>query len=108
MPDLSVLPSGYELQPVPMEAGDLVIWDNKLLHGNGYNKSDRIRMAQYITMHPEQYHDEAKRQERIRLWQERIAGPGWPGDERNWEQNNTQPAELTPLGRKLLGVDAWK
>ena len=32
---------------------------------------------------------------------------GWPGDPREWEQQHLQAAELTALGRKLLGLDVW-
>lgn len=31
----------------------------------------------------------------------------WPGDLRDWERRHQTPAALTPLGRKLLGVDSW-
>ena len=33
-------------------AGDLIIWDQRLPHGNGRNVSMRPRLAQYITMTP--------------------------------------------------------
>jgi hypothetical protein len=109
VPDLSVLPSGYQMTAVPMEAGDLVIWNRLLLHGNGYNVSDRPRMAQYITMFPAPKGEEweRRREERITLWRERRAPSGFPGDPRGWEQANTAPAELTPLGRRLLGLNPW-
>ena len=48
-----------------------------------------------------------RREERIRMWRERR-GPTarWaPGDPRHWEAEHCAPAELTPLGRRLLGVD---
>jgi hypothetical protein len=31
--------------------------------------------------------------------------PGFPGDPRGWEQTKYGTAELSPLGRKLLGLD---
>jgi hypothetical protein len=108
VPDLSVLPSGFEMVSVPMAAGDLLIWNRLLLHGNGYNVSERPRMAQYITMSPAPEGDEweQRRQERIKLWEERRAPASFPGDPRGWEQSNSSaPAELTPLGRRLLGLD---
>ncbi|WP_395145161.1 phytanoyl-CoA dioxygenase family protein [Armatimonas sp.] len=108
VPDLSVLPPGYEMVSVPMAAGDLLIWNRLLLHGNGYNVSERPRMAQYITMFPAPEGDEweQRREERIVLWQERRAPAGFPGDPRGWEQaNSVGPAELTALGRRLLGID---
>ena len=65
-------------------------------------------MAQYISMFPGDPDNEAVRNERIRLWQEREApvGPPFPGDPRELEKQNPV-AELNPLGRKLLGLDRW-
>lgn len=110
VPDLSVLPPGYAMVPVPMAAGDLVIWNRLLLHGNGYNVSDHPRMAQYITMFPapEGEEWERRRHERIALWRERRAPAGFPGDARGWEQAHGVTPELSPLGRKLLGIDPWE
>ena len=107
--DLSVLPPGYAMVPVPMAAGDLLIWNRLLLHGNGYNVSNRPRMAQYITMFPAPEGDEweRRRHERIALWRERRAPAGFPGDARGWEQTHGKTAELTALGRRLLGSEPW-
>jgi ectoine hydroxylase-related dioxygenase (phytanoyl-CoA dioxygenase family) len=109
VPDLSRLPAGFAITPIPMQAGDLVIWDRRLAHGNGRNTGERPRLAQYITMYPAG-DDEAQRQERIACWRERRAPSYWerdiPEKYRGREQANP-PAELTPLGRKLLGLDRW-
>ena len=51
--------------------------------------------------------DEEARAQRIKGWQERRPAPNWPGDTRDWEHAHQQPAELTELGRKLLGVESW-
>lgn len=98
--------TGLAYKSIPGKAGDLLIWHSLLAHGNGHNRSDRPRLAQYISMRPPG--SEEQRQERIRAWQERRPTPNWPGDSRDWEHKNQQPAELTPLGRKLLGVDRWE
>lgn len=105
-PDLD----GLEVVSVPGRAGDLIIWDRLLLHGNGHNTSDRPRLAQYITMYPAQEQDEAARQRRIELWRDRLCpgGPPFPGDPRRVEELQYQTAELTPLGRRLLGLDRWE
>jgi ectoine hydroxylase-related dioxygenase (phytanoyl-CoA dioxygenase family) len=107
-PDLT----GLDIVPVPAKAGDLVVWHRGLLHGNGLNRSDRPRLAQYITMspvNPEREGFEEHRRQRIKMWRERLgpAGPAFPGDPRNIERERYQTAELTPLGRKLLGLDLW-
>jgi len=90
------------------DPGDMVVWDTRLLHGNGRNVSDRPRLAQYITMWPEVNNPELIA-ERARCWRERAAWDAeWVlGDPRNWERDHGITAELTPLGRRLLGVDPW-
>jgi ectoine hydroxylase-related dioxygenase (phytanoyl-CoA dioxygenase family) len=105
-PDVSKFPRGYELQPIPAKAGDLIIWDMRLPHGNGYNTSNRPRLAQYISMY-RAGKDEKAREDRIQRWRERLPASWAPGDERGWEQKHGQTAELSPLGRKLLGLDSW-
>ena len=95
---------------MPAKAGSLLIWHKALPHGNGRNTSDKPRLAQYMNFYPvPNSMDEERRQERITLWRERRAlgrGP-YPGDPRGWEAKNYRSAELTPLGRKLLGFDLW-
>lgn len=111
VPDLT----GFEIEPIPGKAGDLVIWNRLLAHGNGHNVSNRPRFAQYITMYEaEPQSDEedgwgGRREERIRQWRERRSpNARWaPGDPRHWERIHCQTAELTPLGRKLLGLASW-
>jgi ectoine hydroxylase-related dioxygenase (phytanoyl-CoA dioxygenase family) len=108
-PDLSRLPDGMKVTPIPMQAGDLVIWNRLLAHGNGRNEGTRPRLAQYITFFPEG--DEAQRQARIKCFHEKRAPDGWEkeipdlylGREAKYPQ-----AELSPLGRKLLGLDVWE
>lgn len=107
-PDLSALPPGMKVMPIPMKAGDLLIWDTLLAHGNGHNVSNRPRLAQYITMFPAG--DEAQARERIDRWQNRKKPPhdrAFPGDPRRVEELYGRTAELTPLGRRLLGLELW-
>jgi ectoine hydroxylase-related dioxygenase (phytanoyl-CoA dioxygenase family) len=109
VPDLSRLPEGMSLHPIPAKTGSLIIWNNILAHGNGRNVSDRPRFSQYISMFPARRLTEEKRQHRIACWQDRRP-PGdsvFPGDPREIEQKFGKTAELTPLGRKLLGLDPW-
>jgi len=102
-PDLTDL----EVKSIPGKAGDLLIWNRLLAHGNGHNVSDKPRLAQYITMSPAPKDADESRKARGLSWQERRPMPGWPGDDREWEHNHLTPADLTPLGKKLLGVDLW-
>jgi ectoine hydroxylase-related dioxygenase (phytanoyl-CoA dioxygenase family) len=96
---------------VKLEAGDLLIFHSAQPHGIRPNRTtDKVRIAQYISMMPAQEDDEVLRQWRITSWRERVAPEGYafPGDPRKWEQTRYQTAELTELGRKLLGLDSWK
>ena len=90
--------------------GDLLIFNSLLAHGVRPNHSgNRVRMAQYIAMHPAREDDAAEREERIRLWRERDHPKGgWPGDPREWEKHNAEIAKLTPLGERLLGLRSWR
>ncbi|MCB0638883.1 MAG: phytanoyl-CoA dioxygenase family protein [Lewinella sp.] len=104
-PDTSGLEK--ELVKVPLEAGDLLIFNSLLAHGIRPNLStDKVRIAQYISMMPAQTENEALRQWRINSWRHRIAPEGYafPGDPRKWEQTKYGTAELTELGKQLLGL----
>lgn len=102
----------HEVKAIPGKAGDFLIWDKLLPHGNGMNYTEQPRYAQYITMMPAKAELEARKYE-IEGWKNNTR-PQRPNDtypykdHRFWEQkNNGGPAKLTPLGRKLLGLDAW-
>lgn len=105
-PDLT----GFQITSIPARAGDLIIWNSLFPHGNGHNVSDRPRLAQYVSMFPARPENEEARQDRIMRWQDRLPpNASWaPGDPRHWEQEHSQTAELTALGRKLLGLDGWE
>lgn len=102
--------TGFTPVKVALEAGDLLIFNSLLAHGIRANHSDnKVRIAQYLSMMPAQEDNEALRQWRIASWRDRIAPEGYafPGDPRKWEQTKYGTAELSPLGRKLLGLDPW-
>jgi len=86
-----------------------LIWTSLLLHGNGHNTSNRVRLCQYLSMNPAAPMTDETRQARIRSWQTNTPPPSksFPGDPRHIEEARSAPAELTDLGRKLLGVDTW-
>tara|TARA_B100000809_G_scaffold145381_1_gene142977 strand:+ start:1154 stop:1939 length:786 start_codon:yes stop_codon:yes gene_type:complete len=73
-PDLT----GLKVQPIAGKAGDLLVWHRLLAHGNGYNRSQKPRLAQYITMSPATEDNLAvlpillqdSRHERIQAWQD--------------------------------------
>jgi hypothetical protein len=102
--------TGFTLEKVKLEAGDLLIFNSSQPHGIRPNLSkDKVRIAQYISMMPAEEDNESLRQWRIASWQDRIAPEGYafPGDPRNWEKTRYPAADLSPLGRKLLGLDRW-
>lgn len=107
-PDITGLEN--ELVKVPLEAGDLLIFNSSEPHGiRPNNSADKVRIAQYISMMPAQEHDEALKEWRVNSWKNRIAPEGYafPGDPRNWEQTKYDEAELSELGEKLLGLRKW-
>lgn len=102
--------TGFPLVKVPLEAGDLLIFNSSQPHGIRPNLSGhKVRIAQYISMMPAEEDNEPLRGWRIASWRDRIAPQGYafPGDPRHWEQTRYSTAELSPLGRKLLGLDRW-
>ncbi|MBO0743760.1 MAG: phytanoyl-CoA dioxygenase family protein, partial [Candidatus Dormibacteraeota bacterium] len=102
--------TGYTVTHPRLAAGDLLVWTSLLLHGNGHNTSQKPRLCQYLSMNPIPEGDiEERRRERIDAWRHNRppASKAFPGDPRGIEEARTSPAELTDLGRKVLGLDPW-
>lgn len=104
--------SGYEVRRVSLLAGEMAIWKTTLLHGNGRNTSSRVRLAQYVTMNPVPANEKEReefRERRLVSWRDNLPAPGdaFPGDARRVEERRSRCAELSSLGRRLLGVDPW-
>lgn len=104
VPDLT----GYETEFVAMEAGDLLIFNGLLPHGIRPNNSDRVRIAQYISMSPA-LDDREIRDWRVDCFEQKSTPMGYafPGDPRRWEKEKYPAAKLSPLGEKLLGREVW-
>ncbi|HVS92957.1 MAG TPA: phytanoyl-CoA dioxygenase family protein [Mucilaginibacter sp.] len=101
--------TGFKIEKLKLEAGDLLIFNSLEPHGIRANTSgNKVRIAQYISMMPAQEDNEELRQWRINSWQGREAMQGYafPGDPLEREKKNPV-AELSSLGRKLLGLDKW-
>lgn len=98
-----------EIVKVKLEAGDLLIFNSTLPHGIRANHSDKVRIAQYISMMPAEEDNEPLRQWRINSWKNRVAPTGYafPGDPRDWERTKYKTADLSELGKKLLGLEKW-
>ncbi len=101
---------GEEVRRLETRAGDLLIWHCALPHGTSVNRTDRPRMAQYISMFPAQEENEEMRRQRIECWRRRSSPEGiaFPGDPRRREEQANRPARLTELGEKLLGLRDWE
>ncbi|MGW1048486.1 phytanoyl-CoA dioxygenase family protein [Streptomyces sp. NPDC001118] len=94
-----------------LQAGDLLIFNGLLAHGVAPNLSDNgVRAVQYLSMMPALEEHTALRDSRVDSWRT-LATPDWNGtllgDAREPEADRYGPAALTPLGRKLLGLDSW-
>jgi len=102
--------TGYSVTHPRLAAGDLLIWTSLLLHGNGHNTSNTVRLCQYVSMNPAANMTQETRQARIQCWQDNTHPQtrAFPGDPRRIEEQRSEPAELTDLGRKLLGLDPWR
>jgi hypothetical protein len=101
--------TGFDIVKVKMEAGDLLIFNSLQPHGiRPNNSANKVRIAQYVSMMPAQNDNEELRQWRINSWMNREAMQGYafPGDPMEREKKNPV-ADLSPLGRKLLGLDKW-
>lgn len=99
-----------EFHRVKLEAGDLLIFNSTTPHGIRPNNSkDKVRIAQYISMMPAEEDNEELKNWRVNSWKNRIAPQGYafPGDPRNWEKDKYETAELSDLGKKLLGLEKW-
>ena len=106
LPDMT----GIERENISLNPGDLMIFNSLLAHGVRPNISkDRVRLAQYISMQPAEPDNAEEKAERIRLWREIEPPnrPDFPGDPRDWEKSRQEPAKLTDLGEKLLGLKDW-
>lgn len=111
VPDMNSLPPGRKLTPILGKAGDFVVWNTFLAHGNGRNTSQKPRLAQFVSMYPANATgDNATREERIEAWKNRepIKAPYFFGDPRRIEQETFPVPALTPLGEKLLGLKDWE
>jgi hypothetical protein len=107
-PDMNGLEG--KITKVELFPGDLMIFNSLLAHGVAPNRTDdKVRMAQYISMFPADDANIVEREARIRSWRDREvpARAGFAGDPREWEKTHGTTATLTPLGKKLLGLESW-
>lgn len=98
--------SSDEIVHIAAEAGDLIAWSSRLPHSNSKNLSDRPRIAFYAATIL------ASRSEHVRpilteSWSTGNCVPWWR-DRLGFNKTEPwPPANLTSLGRRLVGLDAW-
>ena len=101
---------------VEAPAGSLIVWYPYLPHDSGPNHSRLPRLCQFVAMEPvsdhsggdpagEAYQERSGRH--IALWRKEEGSR--PEEEYLAEalEAEAPPAELTALGRKLIGLDPW-
>ncbi|HEV8248315.1 MAG TPA: phytanoyl-CoA dioxygenase family protein [Polyangiaceae bacterium] len=89
-------------------AGDFVVWHSRAPHGVGPNLSAEPRYTQYVSMYPVAVAKE-KADDRVALWQSKRPPPWWrEGFVGQKDPEPGEPAPLSSLGRKLVGIDAWR
>ena len=98
--------SRYPIEAIDGEAGSLIIWDSGLPHSGMLNVADSPRLALYLSMFPAGTEETNK--ERVRLWQENRAPEKWRGLPYQQDPEPGEPAQLSELGKKLLGLKEYK
>jgi hypothetical protein len=99
--------SGREIVHVSAQAGDLIVWDSLLAHGNSKNLSARPRIAFYVLMGRADSWGERGRQASIESWRTGQCVPWWRGRPGYDRVEPWPSASLTELGRRLLGFEQW-
>jgi ectoine hydroxylase-related dioxygenase (phytanoyl-CoA dioxygenase family) len=88
------------------KAGDVILWSSKLPHGTAANLSDRPRLAAFVSMEPPA--DSAQLRQSLKTWWlTRRAPDCWRGLPGQLDPEPGQPADLSELGLKLIGVLPW-
>lgn len=95
--------TGFDTRTVEMQAGDLLIFNSLLPHGNTANCSSMPRLAQYITMQPWARLDQKFRTERMKSFAQNGAPRSFSGALMPAPRLPNLLPRLSALGQKLLG-----
>lgn len=98
------------LARIAAKAGDLVVWDSRLPHGNSRNHSDRWRLCQYLTFFPAVEANRPLQEEALEAWRTGHRPGVYPGGKAAFDHGpqveaTDTPPPLSALGRRLLGLD---
>jgi len=94
------------------KAGDLLIFDSRLVHGSYANQTERFRSFVYVTYKENEEGREETRQGRIKSYMSgkapALSPSGHPTPQADFQTNVKYiPPQLTDLGKKLLGLESW-
>ncbi|PAU39042.1 hypothetical protein CKF94_06545 [Vibrio coralliilyticus] len=102
-----------DITKIDAPAGSLVIFDSRLPHGNVCTYHLNPRLVQFIAMYKADSEEHVpavlyqSREERVNCYQN-ARPPAWL---RGWrgqlDPEPFTPLELSPLGRKLVGLESW-
>jgi hypothetical protein len=98
-------PPPEDVIQLPVQQGDVILWESTLPHGTVTNHSKRPRVAFYVSMFPAG--PDAEATERVADFENGL----FPAYGR-WKPGHDVPdpgpvPTLTPLGERLLGREAW-
>jgi hypothetical protein len=106
--------SAEPMTEVPGHAGDLLIWNAKLPHGPGWNRAHSPRLMQAVSMFRAPRSGggwpgvrDWPKEEQIEWWQTKRPPPWWRNVPLQVDPEPGEPAHLSALGRRLVGVDDW-
>ena len=96
----------WKAAQVEGKAGDVILWSTKLPHGTATNLSHRPRIAAFVSMTPPG--DSAQLREQMKCWWLTKRAPDyWRGLPGQVDPEPGEPAVLSELGLKLIGVVPW-
>ncbi len=96
----------WETTQVEGEAGDVILWSTRLPHGTARNLSQRPRVAAFVSMQPPA--ESAELRESMKCWWLTKRAPNyWRGLPGQLDPEPGEPAVLTELGLRLIGVMPW-
>ena len=97
------------VQHIPVRAGDIILWDNRLPHSNAYkHTSSEPRSVIYCSFLPDvtvnRKYVESQLQDYLAL---RQPGDQWIEESNKAEDEKVDISSLNELSRHLLGIDPW-
>ena len=107
-----------QVKHIPVAAGSVVFWDNRLPHANSYrNDSHLSRMVVYCSFLPDVEKNRHYVQHQLGSWRQgRPVLDQWNNidetvqqhQDTNWDHlESRDETKFTPLGKRLMGIESW-